>query len=496
MGGLTREAQLGLFTLVGLALVFWATFQLGNLRVGLERQTIWTVDVTDAHGLGEDSKVELAGIRVGRVRSIDVHPETLQARLTIGLRRDLPIYADGRIWVRTSGLLGDRYLEVVPGTPAAGRLEAGGHLGEARVPPNLEKMMDDFGPVVENIEAITKDIRGLTGDADIQSDLRETLAALRGFTAKLDRVMGSREADLAAVISDLAAITAGLRQDLPRLVQRAEGALGGAEDMIGDMRDPVTAAVARIDALTAKLDRAAEDLALIIGDVRAGKGVAGQLLADDSDLGREVAEVTRTLGETIERVNRMRTIVDYLGQYQLAGKGDLGGGVRHRAELRIQPSWDHYYSFGIVDRPEGRTTLVDREIRHLDAAGAVTRTERSQEVETEDVFLFNAQLARRFWDVTLRGGILENSGGVGLDWALLDDRLWLRGEAFEFLRDNDRPYLRGWAEVRLWKHLTISAGVEDVVGRRIGLRPSFGAGLTFDDEDLKLLFSALPSVSF
>jgi phospholipid/cholesterol/gamma-HCH transport system substrate-binding protein len=496
MGGLSREAQLGLFTLVGLALVFWATFQLGNLRIGLERQTSWTVDVSDAHGLGEDSKVELAGIRVGQVREIIVNPETMQARMTIGLRQDLPLYADARIWVRTSGLLGDRYLEVVPGSPEAGRLEPGAHLGDAGTPPNLEQMMDDIGPVVENIEAITADIRGMTGDADIQTDLRETLAALRGFTVKLDRVMGSREADLSAVIADLAVITRNLREDLPRLVQRAEGALGGAEGMIDDMREPVTSAVARIDALTVKLDRAAEDLALIIGDVRDGKGIAGQLLAEDSELGREVAEVTRTLGETIERVNRMRTIVDYLGQYQLAGKGDLGGGFRHRAELRIQPSWDHYYSFGIVDRPEGRTTLVEREVRHLNAAGAVTLTERSQEIEVEDVFLFNAQLARRFWDITLRGGILENSGGIGLDWALFDDRLWLRTEAFEFLREGDRPYLRGWAEVRLWKHLTISAGVEDVVGRRIGWRPAFGAGLTFDDEDLKLLFSALPSVSF
>src|SRR5690606_34289539 len=133
------------------------------------------------------------------------------------------------------------------------------------------------------------------------------------------------------------------------LGERAEGTLGGAEGMIDDMREPVTAAVARIDALTAKLDRAAEDLQLIIRAVRDGKGVAGQLLADDSELGREVAQVTRTLGETIERVNRMRTIVDYLGQYQLEGKGGLGGGVRHRAELRIQPAWDHYYSFAVVD---------------------------------------------------------------------------------------------------------------------------------------------------
>lgn len=495
MGGLSREAQLGIFTLAGLSLVFWATFQLGNLRIGLERQTTWTVDVADAHGLGEDSKVELAGIRVGRVISIEVDPESLMARLKIGLRRDLPIYADGKIWIRTSGLLGDRYLEVVPGTPAAGRLESGAHLGEARVPPSLEQMMDDFGPVVDNIEAITEDIRGLTGDQAVQRDLRETLAALRGFAEKLERVMGSREEDLSAAISDLAAITRSLREDLPRLVQRAEGTLGGAEGIIDDMREPLTAAVARIEALTAKLDRAAEDLQLIIRDVRDGKGVAGQLLANDSELGREVAQVTQTLGETIERVNRMRTIVDYLGQYQLEGKGGLGG-VRHRAELRIQPAWDHYYSFGVVDRPEGRTSIVDREIRHLDAAGNPTRTTHSREIEIEDAFLFNVLLARRFWDITLRGGILENTGGIGLDWALLDDRIWLRTEAFDFLRLDDRPYLRGWAEVRLWKHLTIAAGVEDVIGQRIGLRPAFGAGLTFDDEDLKLLFSALPSVSF
>lgn len=492
---LSREARVGLFTLLGIALVFWATFQIGDFRSRLRVERNYTVVIDDAHGIGRDSTVEIAGIRIGRVRAITLDPETGQARLTLGVDSGVWLYPDARVFVRSSGLLGDRYLEIATGTPGSDRLPDGADLGTAVAPRSLEQLMDSLSPVVANVEAITEDIRRLTGDAAMAEDIRAAVTSLRSFSEGLEQVMGGSQSDLTATLANLAEITRVLRDDLPGLVRRADDGLAAARELIAEVQQPVTSAAERIDQLMARLDQTAVDLQVIVGDIREGRGVLGALLSDQSELGEDVQQLAGALGQTAERIQRMRTIVDYRGSYMLDGPGG-GGGVRHHAGLRIQPAWDYWYGFAVVKRPEGRSSLVEIEQQHFDATGALTDQTTTIRIENEDVFLFNVQLAKRFWDITLRGGILENTGGFGIDWALWDDRIWLRSEAFDFGRRNDRPYLRGWAEVRLWKHLTITAGLEDVAGQRFGMRPAFGAGLTFDDEDLKLLFTALPSVSF
>lgn len=73
--------------------------------------------------------------------------------------------------------------------------------------------------------------------------------------------------------------------------------------------------------------------------------------------------------------------------------------------------------------------------------GKTTRTEEFD----KDEFLFNAQIGKRFRDVVLRGGLLESTGGVGLDYLTLNDKLTLTFEAFDFSSDR-RTHLKAGAE--------------------------------------------------
>lgn len=495
---MSPHAKVGLFTLIAIGILFWATFQLGDFRVGFGADQSYWARIDDAHGLGRDTPVEVSGIRVGRVTAVGIAPDGEKARLDLELRDDVPVYRDAALHVKTSGLLGDRYLGLDQGTPGAGPLPPGSEIPRTRAPRSMAQVMDEISPVAENLRVITADLRKLTGDEGLQGDVRETFAAIRRTADRLDRVTRSQEQSLEQLIHHLARAAESLDHELPATLRSARQTFQSTETMVTSMRDPITRAVDRVDRVSRTIDTAARDLQEILAGVRDGEGTVGALVSDE-ETGRRVKDAVATISDTLESIEEMRTEVSYLGTYQLPGHGGEGGGIRHHTQLKVQPDYDHYYSFSLVKRPELATSRVRRTTEHLDADGNVTRTTRKRVITTENRFLFDVQMAKRFWDLTLRLGLIESTGGFGLDYALFDDHLWLRSEVFDFGRlstADDNPYLRTWAELRLFKHLTVAVGVEDVAGRVAGPRFRAGAGLQFDDEDLKLLFSALPSVSF
>jgi len=52
------------------------------------------------------------------------------------------------------------------------------------------------------------------------------------------------------------------------------------------------------------------------------------------------------------------------------------------------------------------------------------------------------EVAKRFYDFTIRGGLIESKGGAGVDYELLDDKLKFSLEAWDFDREKDKPHLK------------------------------------------------------
>ena len=110
------ELVVGLFVLAGIAALMVMAVQWSNF--GASRVTGYEIVARfdNVGGLTEKSPVKLAGLTIGRVESIELHPETFQAevRMAIDDRYDnLPVDSFANIY--TAGLLGAQYVEISPG---------------------------------------------------------------------------------------------------------------------------------------------------------------------------------------------------------------------------------------------------------------------------------------------------------------------------------------------------------------------------------------------
>jgi phospholipid/cholesterol/gamma-HCH transport system substrate-binding protein len=105
----------GIFMLIGIACVGYLTIQLGKMQwLG---DNFYSLDARfkSAAGLKTGSQVEIAGVQVGQVGAIQFDPKRQMALVRLKIQKNIVLTDDVIASVKTSGLIGDRYIKLTPG---------------------------------------------------------------------------------------------------------------------------------------------------------------------------------------------------------------------------------------------------------------------------------------------------------------------------------------------------------------------------------------------
>lgn len=162
------QLKVGAVILTALAILIVAIFQLGQAaNLFASRYTLVTFLGT-ANGLRQGGSVMVAGQLAGTIESIeflDVDADTtanLIVTFQVDERLKPQIREDSRAKLRTLGLLGDRFLDISPGTPMFGQLEEG---DTVIVTPtqDYDAVIAQAAGAVDDMVALTADLREITG---------------------------------------------------------------------------------------------------------------------------------------------------------------------------------------------------------------------------------------------------------------------------------------------------------------------------------------------
>src|SRR5574340_760419 len=123
MSSVSSDAKVGLFVLAGLIILGYMSFQVGKQTFGWKRGYPVDVVFDSAAGLLRDAPVQIAGIEVGRVESIALKDGKALVRLRVGA--NVKLEKDVIASIKTQGILGDKYIEIYPGTAGSPPLAAG-----------------------------------------------------------------------------------------------------------------------------------------------------------------------------------------------------------------------------------------------------------------------------------------------------------------------------------------------------------------------------------
>lgn len=113
----TLEMVVGLFLVAGFAALFFLAIKVSGLSDEASRPSYRVyASFQNAGGLTVRAKVTMAGVVIGRVSGIALDPQTLKARVALDIYNDVnQIDTDAVASILTAGLLGEKYIGIVPG---------------------------------------------------------------------------------------------------------------------------------------------------------------------------------------------------------------------------------------------------------------------------------------------------------------------------------------------------------------------------------------------
>lgn len=399
-----------------------------------------------ASGLIRNSAVKMAGIKIGVIDDI-VLEEDGRAKIVVALDSSTDLTESARVEFKADGILGDKHIEVVPGNASDPKLKPGSELVLSATKGGLDDVMNDVSKVAKSLNELMEVLNKAAKDGD--------------ETSRVGRIVGNIE----RITEDLADITAENKDKLGEIVDRVKNISKNIDTYINEESlSRVDRSLKNIEDITAKLSK--------------GEGTLGRLINDDQtveELNSAITNVNRFLGGA----EQMETSVDFHSEYMGASdqtKSFLG--------LKIQPGLDRYYEIQVIDDPEGvrRSTLTET----VTNGGPTTTYEETTTYRNK--LKFTALFAKNFWDFTIKGGIIENAGGVGFDYTLLGRQLRISTEIFDF----ENIQVRAFARYNFFKGVYVVAGGDNLASSNDEPASAFvGGGIFITNDDLKMLASKL-----
>ena len=484
--GWSNEFKVGLLALF--AIVFSALFILetdDRPDGAIDGYTLYA-DVPSAEGVRVTTQVLIAGVSVGSIRDISL--EGSNARLSLEMSGDLQLPVDSWAELRSSGVLGDRLVVVIPGVEQ--ELLVDGDVIQTRpYGLDIDNLQDQLEVITEDVQAITASLRDYLEDEGVKSSLDATVKNLEQLSEEVRELSTANKSEVNAIARNLREVSESLKTII---------------DATGTTVEEQGAAVA--DA-TEKLNQSLEDINSITSKIDQGQGTLGVLVNDDTPV-RQVETTLNEVNTTLKEVNQVVTSVSdlrteiiydgawFIGQQPTSGafvENPVHRQARNTLGLQIMPREDYWYVFEFVSHPVG--SIDFRQVENPDLGTTYTEYVRTRDVR------FSFQFARRYNHLALRLGVKHSSGGVGADAYLWQDRVKLSADLYDFTYGSyplldGTPNLEVGLRVEPYPHVFVQGGVYNaLLGARHGMHTGYvGAGLHFNDDDFKWIIATLPSV--
>ena len=497
--------RVGIFTILGLVMV-------GAITVFVNDKPFWWrpcqlvhISVADATGLKTKSPIRSLGLQIGYLKSVELS-ETF-VRLGICITAPVEVLPTTRAYIRGEGFLGDKFVELKPVRYTGKRApEPVGEEGE-------DDEVDDTKPIVVPPPKKTSWWQGMLIQDVHAADLpkvgvtptpapvpgKEDAPPGKKRAGSREIPVGARDGDMSAVVSQVDE----LAQELTQLTSNIKQAIDPAElrDTMKQLNKTLENASKTLapegnlnttaQRTLSKLEDAIEQIRDMVTRVNRGEGSVGMLL-NDPTYAEEIRLAIRNVNALLSRVGGVRFVINL-------GVADIrtNGGSRAWINLGIWPERTRYYLLGLNSDSRG---LISRQTNTVTAGGQTTTTE--VETVSNTSFQFTAMLGKVLWErldmaVGLRFGDAMISAGILLGPNDREEMFVLRNDFYT--RGQSQPFdyratlaIRPLIMTRMFASLYVHLGLESVYVHTNGLPKMFyGAGLTFDDEDIKLLFAFL-----
>ncbi len=410
----------------------------------------------DASGLVKNSNVKMAGIDVGIIR--DILLENGAARVEMIIKSEVKLTKSTRIEIRPNGILGDKHVEIIAGDPRDPLMRDNEQVLVVDDRASVDRLIGEVSKITKSLSSVAENIRAATEGEN-------------------DKPLGRIIANIEQITGDLADLSKDRKKQMGEIVENIHSVSRTVASMVNDESDDGFKAAWK-DAMHSlkRVEKSLKNVEEITDKVNRGEGTIGKLINDETTV-EQLNQAIDGVNGFLDTASKTQTGFDFHSEY-------LGrqGQAKSYLSLTLQPGQDRYYELGIVDDPSGVTQTVDT---RTTSSGSVTDVREEKTMFSK--VKFNALFAKNFYNVTVKGGLMENAGGLGVDYYMMKRKLRVSLDAFDFAN----THLKATARYNFFKGLYVNGGGDQVSNTK-KITGFVGAGLYLTNDDLKMLVTKLP----
>lgn len=264
------QLRIGIFVVIAVILLLWATFQSGAFKLGKEEKI--TIGFQRIGGLEEGAIVRLNGVPVGVVRDIKLEPKSNHVAVDLGVKTGTRarLHEGAGASITTVGFLAELYVELIDPNPDAPPIRSDSEI-RTDILADPAMIMNKANMIVDTLQTLVGSLnqsgrafaqgQGTLGRLSRDERLYEQMVSLTREATTLTEKINANQAR----VSDRLVSLTGSLDSLSWQLQHGSGT---AAQLLrkGDLYDQLNSSTARLDS--------------VLATIQSGKGTFGQMMAD------------------------------------------------------------------------------------------------------------------------------------------------------------------------------------------------------------------------
>lgn len=423
------EYKVGIFVAIGLMIFAYLVLWLGTREVEIFKREgyLLRTKFTTLAGLEKNSSVRVAGVRVGRVKDIDLKEG--MAEITMFIYKDVKIREGSKAAVSSMGIMGEKYIEIFPGPPEKPFLEENSYVDGIQ-PLSIDQIGQTFYSIGEDVKSVGKVIRDALTEPSGENRLKNLLSNIEITTQNLREISRSINSDYPDIKMSVSSLTEKLDSDFAKITSDLERISKEITSLISENKKEINKSVENLNQTMDKAQRLISELEEITKKIKEGEGLASKFINDPS-LYQKVDDSLTELRETLKKSKKIVSEIT---------TPEISYGIR-----------GEYLSSDLLARGYLTFSISQKDKRCIEVE--ISKDPWDEKVKLS--FLGGMKYKGFF----VKSGFIESSFGFGIGFQPLKG-LELSVDSFELNR-RPRPILRAYTRYYPFSNFFFVAGVND-----------------------------------
>ncbi len=326
----TMEIAIGATLIAAVVILMVMLFAWGNSSTFLSKHYWVVVMMQNVGGLREGAPVKIGGFQIGKVSSIQLRPGSTDLDIALSIEESRLLPKGSTAKISTAGLVGDAFLEIIPGKSNETIKRATTLADAERISsypvPDFSELLVQVNSLGEKLNFLTSYINDVLGDEQFRKNIKAIASNLDSvsFEANLILQRGQRVVDnIERTSHNVANLSDSLKSDIEATTNKVVQIV----DKISGIADNITGITASVGEVADKAKGVMGNLDGGISDVRR----AVNTTIGDPQFGQNLSSTIKNLNEITATISAKRPEIDKLMSNLNTISDDLkatGGNIR------------------------------------------------------------------------------------------------------------------------------------------------------------------------